>query len=240
MARVLAVVVARGGSLGVPRKNLQKIAGKTLVEHSVAHALNSESVDRVILSTDSREIAEIGAKAGAEVPFLRPAELALPETLDQPVFEHAINFIEKLDGYVPDAVVHLRPTAPYRKCGWIDSAVRMFLDNKECDSVRSVSLADMHPYRMFDIDKSSGFLKPIMGHRHSEPYTLRRQDLPEIYFYNCVIDVTSPGTIRGKKSMTGDNILPFIIPPDLALDIDTPADLNYVRYLVENHIEIDH
>jgi CMP-N-acetylneuraminic acid synthetase len=100
------------------------------------------------------------------------------------------------------------------------------------DSVRSVSLVHQHPYRMFRI-QADGFLDPIMLHEHPEPYLLRRQDLPPMYYYNCVIDVTWRRTILDKKSMTGSRILPFEMNADDVLDIDTPRDLEFARFLME-------
>ena len=120
--------------------------------------------------------------------------------------------------------MHLRPTTPHRKAGWIDEAVRLLASRPEADSVRSVSIPEKHPYRMFRIGPD-GYLDPIMKHEHPVPYLLRRQDLPDIYYYNCVVDVTRPSTIFGKNSMTGDRILPYVMDPGEVIDIDSPKDL---------------
>lgn len=228
--KALAIIPARGGSKGIKRKNLIPFKGKPLVVHSICHALASALVDRVLVSTDDEEIRQVALENGAEAPFLRPAELAEDHVLDLPVFEHALTWLKQNEGYVPDVVVHLRPTAPYRKSVWIDDAVKLLIDHPEADSVRSVSEPDKHPYRMFTIDRA-GFLDPIMKHEHPIPYLLRRQDLPAVYFYNCVIDVTRPDTIFGKNSMTGDRILPYIMNPDDVIDIDSPRDLKIAEAL---------
>jgi N-acylneuraminate cytidylyltransferase len=221
--KVLAVIPARGGSKGIKGKNLVSFKGKPLVVHSIEHALNAKSVDRVLVSTDSELIREVSLKAGAEVPFLRPAHLGEDHILDLPVFEHALNWLSN-ENYKPDLVVHLRPTTPHRLDNWIDEAVAMLASRPDADSVRSVSPPDMHPYRMFTID-GSGMLDPIMKHEHKVPYLLRRQDLPPIFHYNCVIDVTRPNTIFGQKSMTGNRMLPYLMQADDVIDIDTPRDL---------------
>lgn len=226
--RVLGLIPARGGSKGIPRKNLVDVAGRPLVVHSVDHALHSQRIDRVVVSTDDPEIRDVAVAAGAEVPFLRPADLARDDTLDLPVFEHALQVLRELDGYVPDLIVHLRPTAPLRRIEWIDDSVDMLAACPEADSVRSVSPPDKHPYRMFRIGQD-GYLDPIMSHEHPMPYLLRRQDLPPVYYYNCVIDVTRPTTILGMGSMTGRKILPFKMAADDAFDIDSPRDLEIVR-----------
>ena len=230
---VLALIPARGGSKGIPRKNLRKLAGLSLVEHSIRHALESKSVDRVMVSTDDPEIANVALKAGAEVPLLRPAELAGDEVLDLPVFVHALQHLECAENYKPELVVHLRPTAPFRKPEWIDQCVELLRTDRNASSVRSVSLVQQHPYRVFRINEGSGFLDPIMRNEHEFPYLLRRQDLPEMYLYNCVIDVTRRSTILGNRSMTGDAIKPFIMHPSEVVDIDTPRDLMVAEFLME-------
>ena len=221
---VLAVIPARGGSKGIKMKNLVIFKGLPLLAHSIMHAKSSKLITRVIVSTDDDEISRVALSYGAEVPFLRPKELAEDHVLDLPVFEHALKFVREKENYMPDIVVHLRPTAPYRKPDWIDESIRLLIEHPDADSVRSVSQPEKHPYRMFTI-KSDGYLDPIMKHLHPVPYLLRRQDLPEVYYYNCVIDVTRPATIFDKTSMTGDHILPYIMNPEDVIDIDSPRDL---------------
>jgi len=226
--RILAIIPARGGSKGIPRKNLLDVNGLPLVAHSVRHALAADVIDRVVVSTDDEEIRAVAVAYGAEVPFLRPTEIAQDQTLDLPVFEHALRFLDDTEGYRPDLVVHLRPTAPVRRPEWIDQAVLLLANDPEADSVRSVSPPDKHPYRIFRIG-SDGYLDSIMKHEHPVPYLLRRQELPAMYYYNCVIDVTRPRTIFGKRSMTGDRMLPFVMSADESFDIDSPRDLEIVR-----------
>lgn len=227
---VLAIIPARGGSRGIPRKNLVDIEGRPLVSYSIEHALNTKLINRVIVSTDDAEIAEVSRKWGAEIPFIRPSELAEDHVLDLPVFQHALHFLKETEDYECSIVVHLRPTAPYRKSKWIDEAVEFLQKNSAADSVRSVSKPTQHPFRVFEIE-TAGYLDPIMKDRHPTPYLLRRQDLPKMYYYNCVIDVTRPDTIWQKNSMTGDRIYPYIMEPDDAIDIDSIRDLEFARFL---------
>jgi len=227
---IIGIIPARGGSKGINRKNLAMIKNKPLVGHSIDHAFSSSFISRVIVTTEDKEIRDVALDYGADVPFIRPAELAEDHVLDLPCFQHALNFINENEGYKADIVVHLRPTAPYRKSKWIDEAIELLIENPKADSVRSVSIPDKHPYRIFQIDKY-GYLDPIMKHEHPTPYNLRRQDLPVMYYYNCVIDVTKPTTIFDKNSMTGDKIIPYIMNPDEVIDIDTPFDLELAKYL---------
>lgn len=230
MSEVIAVIPARGGSKGIPRKNLAVCWGRPLVAHSIVHALSSSTVSRVVVSTEDAEIASVARSWGAEVPGLRPRALAEDEVLDLPVFKHVLRSLREAEGYEPDAVVHLRPTAPRRRRGWIDEAVELLLGDASADSVRSVSEPHQHPYRMFRINES-GYLTAVMAHEHPRPYLLRRQDLPKMYYYNCVIDVTRPRTIFEQDSMTGASILPFVMDPDDVIDIDGPRDLQIAEAL---------
>jgi len=226
--KTLAIIPARGGSKGIARKNLVDIAGKPMVAHSIEQALAAQKVDRVIVSTEDPEIRRICLDYGAETPFVRPSELAEDDVLDLPVFEHALNWLKENDQYVPDLVLHLRPTAPVRLPSWIDDAISCLSDRPDADSLRSVSIPDKHPYRMFRKDQE-GILSAIMNHEHPEPHVLRRQDLPDVYYYNCVIDVTRPSTLATYKSMTGKKILGWEIPSDMTFDVDTPRDLEIIR-----------
>lgn len=227
---VLAVVPARGGSKGIPRKNLALFRGEPLVAHSIRHALESRCVTRTIVSTEDEEIAAVAAKAGAEVPFLRPEELAGDTVLDLPVFQHVLTQLHETEGYRPRFVVHLRPTTPHREPGWIDRAIGALERRPDADSIRSVSQPAQHPYRMFRID-SDGFLDPLMRAENPEPFLLRRQELPELWYYDCVLDVTRPETILEQHSMTGRRILPFRLDADDVIDIDRPRDLRVAEAL---------
>jgi len=233
LKHVLAVIPARGGSKGIQRKNLVPILGKPLVAHSIEHARASRCINRIIVSTEDNEIAEVARKAGAEVPFMRPDILAGDTVLDLPVFQHVLQELRQRESYTPDLIVHLRPTTPLRKQPWIDDAVELLTANDEADSVRSVSMPSQHPYRVFRID-DRGYLDPIMKHEHATPYLLRRQELPHMYYYNCVIDVTRPATIWNKASMTGDHILPYVMDADEVIDVDSPRDLAIARLLMED------
>ena len=145
---VLAVIPARGGSKGIPRKNIKLFAGYPLIAYSIAAGLQSELTTRVIVSTDDEEIAEVARKWGAETPFLRPAEFAADNTLDLPVFQHALAWLKEHENYVPDIVLQLRPTSPARPRTLVDDAIRLLIDHPEADSVRGVVPADENPHKM--------------------------------------------------------------------------------------------
>ena len=232
--KILTIIPARGGSKGIRLKNLSKIYGKPLVAYSIEHSLASKLINRTIVSTDNEEIAKVSEEYGAEIPIFRSKELAGDDILDFPVFEHMLTYLKKEENYEPEIVVHLRPTSPYREPKWIDSAINLLVENPSADSVRSVSEPSQHPYRVFEIKNK--YLHPLMNERHPEPYLLRRQDLPKMYYYNCVIDVTKPSTIFNKKSMTGNKMLPYIMKREDSIDIDTPMDLEFAKVFLKGRL----
>ena len=232
--KILTIIPARGGSKGIKLKNLSKINDKPLVAFSIEHSLESKLINRTIVSTDNEEIAKVSEEYGAEIPIFRKKELAGDRILDLPVFEHMLTYLKKEENYEPEIVVHLRPTSPYREPKWIDSAINLLVENPSADSVRSVSEPSQHPYRVFEIKNK--YLHPLMNERHPEPYLLRRQDLPKMYYYNCVIDVTKPSTIFNKKSMTGNKMLPYIMKREDSIDIDTPMDLEFAKVFLKGRL----
>src|SRR5512138_153049 len=133
MTDILALIPARGGSKGIPRKNIRSFAGYPLIAWSIAAAQQASCVTRVILSTDDEEIASIGREYGAETPFLRPAELARDQTTDLPVFEHALAWLKEQEGYQPEIVIQLRPTSPIRPRDCVDRAVKILMDHEDAD-----------------------------------------------------------------------------------------------------------
>ncbi|UCF60787.1 MAG: acylneuraminate cytidylyltransferase [Anaerolineaceae bacterium] len=229
--KVLALVPARGGSKSIPRKNIQHLAGHPLLAYSVAAGLQAVTVTRVILSTDDEEIADIARRYGAEVPFLRPSELATDTTPDLPVFQHALDWLEKEEGYRPDVVVQLRPTSPVRPMDCVDTAVRRLIANPEADSVRGVVPSGQNPYKMWRFSEAK-YLVPLLKNDFDEPYNMPRQELPQTYWQTGHIDAIRPVVIAERNSMSGDIILPLLIDPVYTVDIDTLRDWQRTEWLM--------
>jgi len=182
---VLAVIPARGGSRGIPRKNIREFAGAPLIAYSIAAGLRSNMVTRTIVSTDDEEIAAVARQYGAETPFLRPAELALEYTTDYPVFDHALHWLAEHENYHPEIVVQLRPTSPVRPLTLVDDAIRKLVDHPGADSVRGVVEAGENPYKMWRVDPASGEMKPLIGvDGIREAYNAPRQILPNVQLAN--------------------------------------------------------
>jgi CMP-N,N'-diacetyllegionaminic acid synthase len=224
---VLALIPARGGSKSVPRKNIIPLLGKPMIAWAIEHALAAKHVTRVIVSTDDQEIAEIAKKYGAEVPFMRPADISGDLSTDVEFHRHALEWLKDHEHYVPELVVNLRPTPPNRRPETIDRAIEVFAAHKDYDSLRSVQLATESPYKMWNI--TDGKLQPVaMLPDVSEPYNQPRQKLPLVYWQNGYIDITRPQVILKQHSTTGKTILPFIID-EPAADIDYPDQIGAVE-----------
>jgi len=234
---VLAVVPARGGSKSIPRKNIRSLAGHPLLAYSIAAGLQADRVNRVIVSTDDEEITEIARQYGAEVPFIRPSELAADDTPDLPVFQHALSWLEGQEGYRPDVVVQLRPTSPVRPPGCVDQAVEILLTHTEADSVRGVVPSGQNPYKMWRL-LESGHLESLLKNGFNEPYNMPRQKLPPTYWQTGHIDVIRPATIMEMDSMSGEVILPLILDPKYTVDIDNLGDWHRTEWMLL-HNELD-
>jgi N-acylneuraminate cytidylyltransferase len=225
MTETLALIPARGGSKGIPRKNIRSFAGYPLIAWSIAAAKQSALVTRVIVSTDDEVIAAVAREWGAETPFLRPVELAQDKTTDLPVFEHALKWLEDVEGYRPEIVVQLRPTSPLRPNDMVDDAIRILLDHADADCVRGVVPAAQNPFKMWRFHGEDKPLNPLLEvDGIPEPYNAPRQILPPVYWQTGHIDAIRRTTITGKKSLTGDVIYPLVIDPKYTVDIDTLAD----------------
>ena len=229
---VLAIIPARGGSKGIPHKNIRSFAGYPLIAYSIAAALQSESVTRVIVSTDDPDIAKVAREFGADVPFLRPGALAQDETLDLPVFVHALSWLAENEDYHPDLVIQLRPTSPIRPTGLIDSAVVAIIENPKADSVRGVVPAGQNPHKMWRVDPDGRMDSLLQVEGIEEPYNAPRQKLPPIYWQTGHIDVIRPEVILKQSSMSGRVIHSIKIDPVFTVDLDNLWDWARYEWLV--------
>lgn len=217
---ILAVIPARSGSKSVKDKNIRNINGKPMLAYSIDHALNSKYINRIVVSTDSEQYAEIAKKYGAEIPFLRPAEYATDTALDYDVFKHCLSFLKEKEAYEADIVVQLRPTYPIRHIEDIDRMIEMLIEDKEADSVRSIAPAKEIPYKMWHKNEK-GELKPLLTDI-PECYNMPRQELPKVYYQNACIDVFRGNVVLEKHSMSGDKILGYEMEHNY--DIDTEEE----------------
>lgn len=228
--KIVAIIPARGGSKGIPKKNIRLLGGAPLLAYSIAAGLQSKYVDRVIVSTDSEEIAQIALEWGAEVPFLRPPEFAADATTDFPVFEHAVRWLEENEDFHADVVVQLRPTSPLRPPRLVDEAIEVLLKNPETDSVRCVTPSGQNPFKMWRIENE--VMQPLLQFNLPEPFNQPRQALPETFWQTGHVEVIRSETIVQKKSLTGDMISPCFISPEYAIDLDNLYQWDYAEYVL--------
>ena len=224
--KILAIIPARGGSKGIPRKNIRNFSGYPLIAWSIAAARQSEFVTRTIVSTDDEEIAAVARSFGAATPFLRPAELAQDQTTDLPVFEHALQWLEEHENYRPDVMIQLRPTSPIRPHNCVDDGIKVLLAHPDADCVRGVVLAGQNPHKMWRLPAGENApMKNLLDVEGiAEPYNAPRQILLPIYWQTGHIDVIRTSTILEKKSMSGGKIYPLVIDPRYTVDLDNLYD----------------
>lgn len=200
------------------------VASRPLISYSIDAGVKSRLVTKVIVSTDSAEITAVAARFGAEVPFLRPAALAMDDVPTYDVIRHALEYL-RANGYEPDLVVILQPTSPLRLAQHVDQALD-FLRESDADSLVSVCRAEHSPYWMRTINES-GYLQPFVDNSNYS----RRQALPPVYRPNGAIYVTSPHLIE-KGTLLGERVLPYVMEPEDSVDIDTELDLAFAEFLL--------
>jgi CMP-N,N'-diacetyllegionaminic acid synthase len=221
-------VPARGGSKGIPRKNLRLLAERPLLEYTAEAALKARNLSLVILSTDDPEIAEVGKRCGLQVPFLRPAELAQDTTPMLPVVQHVVNWLDNQE-HCFDAVCLLQPTNPLRLPEDIDGAIGR-LEETGADSVISfVEVGDNHPARMKYITPEGRVIDPPFAEQVEGQ---RRQELPKLYLRDGSIYLTRRSVLTEQNSLKGRDCRAWIVPAERACNIDTPFDLFIAEQMV--------
>lgn len=226
---ILGVIPARGGSKGVPGKNIKKLGGKPLLAYTAEAANHSALLFQTLLSTDDDEIAEVGRGLGLQVPFIRPAELALDTTPTVPVLQHAVRFLEA-QGLKIDAVCLLQVTSPFREPGLIDQAITKFIQS-DADSLVTVLNVphELNPHWTFEAD-SSGFLKISTG---EEELITRRQNLPNAYYRDGSIYLVKKDVLL-NGSLYGARMTYLLNDPKYYVNIDTIEDWNKAEKIVLN------
>jgi CMP-N,N'-diacetyllegionaminic acid synthase len=223
---VLAIVPARGGSKGFPGKNKALLQNSPLIAWSIAAGKEAAGVDRVVVSTDASDIADLGKAWGAEVPFLRPTDIAGDTATDVAFLQHALHYFEKNEGWLPEFVVLLRPTSPFRPKGLIDACLEKLIAHPSAESLRIITEAPQTPYKMW-WQEESAFLQPILSAPEGieQPFNAPRQALPTVYWQIGTLDIIRAETILDKHSASGTAILGHYLPQDFAIDIDQQKDL---------------
>lgn len=219
---VLAIIPARGGSKGIPRKNIRMLAGKPLIAWTIEEAKKSKYIDRLILSSEDDEIIKVAKEWGCEVPFVRPAELAQDDTAGIEPVLHALNTLKEKYDYV----VLLQPTSPLRSVDDIDGCIETCVSSSAPSCV-SVTEVNQHPYLMYKIDKT-GSLEPFRDQKNE---IHRRQDLPLVYILNGAVYVAESHFLCKNRSFLKPLTKAFVMTRERSLDIDNELDLRFFEIL---------
>ncbi len=226
--RILGIVTARGGSKGIPKKNITPLLGKPLLAWTAEAAHASRHINRLVLSTDDEEIAQVGREWGLDTPFLRPAELGRDDTPTIPVLQDVVRKLEAAGEHY-DAIFTLQPTNPLRRTEDIDGAIEL-LEKSGADSVISfVNVGERHPARMKEIDDKGRVIDPPFAEAfEGQP----RQSLPKLYLREGSVYLTRRDVLMNESSLKGTDCRAWLIEEDRACNIDTPFDLFLVEQIL--------
>jgi CMP-N-acetylneuraminic acid synthetase len=230
MNNIVAFIFARGGSKGLPGKNIKLLNDKPLIAWSIEHALSSKYIDRVIVSTDSKEIASVASKFGAEVPFIRPDELAQDDSSELLAWRHGLDYIQSSSGSLPNILVSVPATAPLRNVGDIENCIELYKQS-DVEMVITISNSNRSPYFNMVKKTREGYVEIV-----NPPNTaiFRRQDAPKVFDVATVCYVANPEFIMKNDSIFDGRVKAVNIPPERAIDIDTLLDFQIAETLINN------
>ena len=229
--KFLAIIPARGGSKGIPNKNIMAISGKPLIAYTIDAGKKSKYIDELIVSTDSEVIKVIAQQYGAKVPFLRSEELSNDTSKSIDVVIHSIDFYKK-NNVSFDYVILLQPTSPLRTFKHLDEAIEKLIESKSTSLV-SVCEASENPVLMRSIENEK--LKEVISF---EGTNLRRQDLPTFYIFNGALYINSNDMLVNKKKFVDENTIPYVMNKESSIDIDTMLDARLVELIIDTSIHV--
>ena len=234
MSSIVAIIPARSGSRGVADKNIKLLRGHPLIAYSIRAAILTPTIDRVIVSTDSKEYAEIAREYGGETPFLRPREISGDNSTDLEFVDHALAWLCQNEGNIPKLIVHLRPTTPLREPQIIDQAISVICDDRHATALRSIHEMSNPVYKCFEL--SDNYLTCVCNRSMDiEPTTLPRQTFPTTYEPNGYVDILKTDFLKKRKKIHGDRVIGF--QTSRVADIDTVEDFNYLAYQITQNTE---
>jgi len=224
---ILGVITARGGSKGIPGKNIKPLGGKPLISYTIRSAQSSKLITDLIVSTDDKEIARVSEENGARVPFIRPGELALDDVKHLPVMKHALVFMEKLMKKRYDYIVILQPTSPFRLPEDIDETLAKLI---QCGADSAVSLVEIEENHPMKIKKMEG--DRVLPYFEEETEGLPRQELPVAYKRSGAVYAMKRETLMEKNSLFGEIVVGYIVSKERSIDIDNPLDFIKAEYML--------
>lgn len=228
---IVAIIPARSGSKGVPNKNINLLGDFPLISYSIAAGKLTPEIDRVIISTDSQEYADLAVSYGAEAPFLRPESISGDKSSDLDFVLHALQWFKDNEKEIPEYIVHLRPTTPLRVPEIMSEAIRLFLASPNASSLRSGHAASESPFKWFLKDEE-GYFKGLRDDLTPEKVNLPRQMFPPVYIPDGYIDIIRSSSVLKTNSLHGNKMMVFESP--LCHEVDTAEDFNYIEYQLQN------
>jgi len=229
MANIVAIIPARGGSKSILDKNIRLLAGKPLIAYSIAAARLTNNIDRVLVTTDSGQYASIAREYGAEVPFLRPAEISSDNSGDYEFIKHALDWMRDNEGYQPEYIVHLRPTTPLREVSYIEPAIETIKKDNQATALRSLHEMPESAYKTFEIE--GRYLKSICSKSSDIEIANRpRQEFKKTYDANGYVDVIKTSYVIANKKIHGDHVIGYITPR--VFEVHTLEDFQYLEYQI--------
>ena len=227
--KIISLIPARGGSKGIPQKNIIKLGKHPLIAYSIAESLLSEYIQETIVSTDSSKIAAIAEAYGASVPFLRPEEISRDNSTDKEFFQHYLDYLKTNARDVPDLIVLLRPTTPLREINVIDKAIEHMIENKEATALLSTRKVHWSPFKMFRVE--GGYMVPYFQFKGlKESFSFPRQTFEDSYVQNGYVDIERPSILINTGLLYGDKIRMW--ETDMLPDIDVLSDYEYAKKLL--------
>jgi len=228
--KIVAVIPARSGSKGVKNKNIHPLNSKPLISFSIQAANFTQSIERVFVSTDSQQYAEIALKYGAEVPFLRPKEISQDMSTDYEFMNHFLNWYYKTNNSVPAYIIHLRPTTPLRDPAIIEKAIQTMINCENATALRSIHEMSESAYKTFELTDS--LLKCIgTGSYELDHANNARQSFPTTYFANGYVDILKSEIIVNDNLIHGNKVIGYITP--CTTEVDTYDDIDYLEFLIQ-------
>lgn len=224
---ILAVIPARGGSKGIPRKNLVDFCGMPLIAWTIRAALGASSISRVVVSTEDKEIAACAESHGAEVPFMRPNDIASDDVHAVQVVLHALSELEAKENYTPEFIAMLLPTSPLKTSEDIDSCAAVLEAHPDCSAI---SVSELHYFAEQFRYLRNGVLEPLVK---SETYTIQRQDAEPIYTANGAVFMSSVRQLQERKEFHHPGARAYVMPFERSIDINAEIDLELARYMIE-------
>jgi CMP-N,N'-diacetyllegionaminic acid synthase len=228
MNNTIAIIPARLGSKSITDKNIKLLSGHPLIAYSIAVAKLSKKIGRVIVSTNSREYADIAKQYGAEAPFIRPDEFSTDTATDKDLLVHAMNWLEENEGSTPEYWVHLRPTTPLRDVEVVDNAINEIMQNKSATSLRSGHKAPESPLKW--LVKDNHYFKGLVS---GEDYNLPKEAFEQVYIPDGFVDIVKSSFVMNNKEIHGDKMIGFESP--VCTEVDSIEEFDYIQYQLDKN-----